>query len=92
LALSQRNKLFLLNRFDEVRAIIQQARARNLDGPDFGYYLWMIALIQNDRAGMDLNEPLASQLSGPFYMDAIVAARQGRRSRYPYPETGEGGI
>jgi serine/threonine protein kinase/tetratricopeptide (TPR) repeat protein len=66
-----------LNRFDEARAIVRQARARNLDSPHLAYVLWMIALLQNDPAGMDLNEPLASQVWGPFYLDAQVAVRQG---------------
>jgi tetratricopeptide (TPR) repeat protein len=46
-----------LNRWDEAKAIIQQARDRMCDFPDSKFLLYLIAFRQNDKAGMDANNP-----------------------------------
>jgi eukaryotic-like serine/threonine-protein kinase len=71
-----------LNRFDEVRAAIQQARTRQLDSPSYGYYLYLSALYQNDQTGMATNEAVMSRLLGPFGLDLGWAAYQGRLLRF----------
>jgi Flp pilus assembly protein TadD/predicted Ser/Thr protein kinase len=71
-----------LNRYDEIQATIQQARARQLDLPIFGMYLYEIAFVQNDQAGMAANESSARQYYGSFVLDARIAAHQGRLSSF----------
>jgi tetratricopeptide (TPR) repeat protein len=44
--------LIRLNRFDEARAVIDQAFAQNLDGIYFHYHLYVVAFIKGDLAGM----------------------------------------
>jgi eukaryotic-like serine/threonine-protein kinase len=68
-----------LNRLDEARATIQQARTIHLDSPFFGEFSWDIAYIQNDQAGMAANEAVAHRVN-PM-IDAVVPEDQGRLSR-----------
>ena len=63
-----------LNRFDQARDLIRQARARDMDSPQFKYYLWLMSFMENDPAGMALNrEP-------PIEIEGILAFSQGRLS------------
>ncbi len=71
-----------LNRLDEAKAIIRDARARNMDSPQSGFFLWMIALLQNDQAGMAANEDSARQSPIMYNSDSILTAGQGRMSRF----------
>jgi eukaryotic-like serine/threonine-protein kinase len=59
-----------LNRLDEARTLIQEARARKIDHPIFGYALYMIALRQKDKAGSAANEVTARRFAGPEDFDA----------------------
>jgi eukaryotic-like serine/threonine-protein kinase len=68
-----------LNRLDEARATIQQARAMHLDPPIFGELLWLMACSQNDQAGMAVNEALARRVAPEI--DIWSAENQGRVSR-----------
>jgi tetratricopeptide (TPR) repeat protein len=70
-----------MNRLEEARATIQQARARKLDSPVFGALLWMIAMLQHDQAGMAANERQA-QLLGLDDAGALASISQGRILRF----------
>ncbi len=63
-----------LNRFDQARDLIRQARARNMDHPQFKYYLWLMSFLENDPAGM------ASNRESPIEIEGIQAFGQGRLS------------
>jgi len=41
-----------LNRFEEARATAEEAQAKKLDSPLLHYYLYQLAFLQNDAAGM----------------------------------------
>jgi tetratricopeptide (TPR) repeat protein len=71
-----------LNRWDETRATIQQARSRHMDSPIFGFVLWMIALFQNDQAAMAAHEASARQYSGAPDLDARAAAYRGNLASF----------
>jgi len=45
--------LIFLNRLDEAKAVLANAAAHNVDGPGNHYYLYEIAFLQHDRAGME---------------------------------------
>ena len=68
-----------LNRLDDARSIIQEARAQ-YDAPVFGYELYMIASRQNDKAGMDANEAAARQYIGPVEFEQTQNTFKGRLS------------
>lgn len=63
-----------LNRFDQARDLIRQARAHGLDSPQFKYYLWLMSFMENDPAGMALNRESSIEIEG------ILAFGQGRLS------------
>ncbi|HSW38830.1 MAG TPA: protein kinase [Acidobacteriota bacterium] len=63
-----------LNRFGQARDLIRQARARNMDSPQFKYYLWLMSFLENDPAGM------ASNRESPIEIEGILAFGQGRLS------------
>jgi eukaryotic-like serine/threonine-protein kinase len=67
-----------LNRLDEARKLIQEARARKIDHPIFGYALYMIALRQKDKAGAAANEAAARQYAGPEHFEAARDSYKGR--------------
>jgi eukaryotic-like serine/threonine-protein kinase len=67
-----------LNRLDEAKAIIQEARARKMDMPHFGYALYMIAFRQKDKAGMDANEPAVRRYMGPGSLEFVQEIYRGR--------------
>jgi len=73
------NNFLNLNRLDEVRATIQQARSQHVDSPIFGEYLWTIAYFQSDQAGIAANEAVARRVSPDI--DFAVAADHGQLSR-----------
>jgi tetratricopeptide (TPR) repeat protein/predicted Ser/Thr protein kinase len=55
----------LANRQDEARRIIQEARARKIDLPFFGYSQYLIAFRQMDQEGIAANEAAARRMIGP---------------------------
>jgi tetratricopeptide (TPR) repeat protein len=73
------NSYMHLNRSDEARATIQQARALHLDSPFFALVLWRIAYLQGDQAGMAANGALARRVAPDT--DALMALDQGHISR-----------
>jgi eukaryotic-like serine/threonine-protein kinase len=68
-----------LNRTDEARATIQQARAAHLNSPVFNLILWQAAYAQQDQAGMAANEAMARRVEPTI--DLALAEDQGRASR-----------
>ncbi|HEY6442003.1 MAG TPA: hypothetical protein VIY66_01545, partial [Candidatus Acidoferrales bacterium] len=68
-----------LNRIDEARATIQQARASHLDSPIFSVILWDAAYAQQDQAGMAANEDMARRFEPNI--DLVLPADQGHASR-----------
>jgi serine/threonine protein kinase/tetratricopeptide (TPR) repeat protein len=72
-----------LNRLDEARAIIQEARVRKCDTPIFGFFLYCIAFRQNDKAGMEVNESAATQYLGPGTLEIMQNIYRGRLSAAP---------
>ncbi len=68
-----------LNRIDEARATIQQARASHLDSPIFSVILWAAAHGQQDQAGMAANEAMARRIAPDI--DLALAEDHGRASR-----------
>ncbi len=69
-----------LNRSDEARATIQQARASHLDSPIFSLILWAAAYVHQDQAGMAANEAMARRVDPTI--DIALAADQGHASRF----------
>ncbi len=69
-----------MNRLDDARSIIERARARHLDSPDFGFLLYQIDFLQENAAGM---AEQASHLDPGtrFYVDASAAAYRGQLSQ-----------
>ena len=68
-----------LDRSDETRATIQQARAAHLNSPIFSLILWQAAYAQQDQAGMAANEAMARRFSPAI--DVSVAEDDGHASR-----------
>jgi serine/threonine protein kinase/tetratricopeptide (TPR) repeat protein len=69
-----------LNRSDEVRATIQQARAAHLNSPIFNAILWTAAYAQQDQAGMAANEVMARRIEPTI--DLALAEDQGHASGF----------
>ena len=67
------------NRLDEARSIIERARARGLDSPDFTFLLYEIDFLQKDSAGM---AEQASRLDPGtrLVLEASAAAYKGQLS------------
>ncbi len=68
-----------LNRPDEARATIREARAKHFDSPLFAALLWYIAYVQNDQPGMAANESAARQARPTI--ELVLPEAQGRASR-----------
>ena len=67
-----------LNRLDEARTMIQEARSQKIDPPSFGYNLYLIAFRQNDNAGMAENEAAARRYVGADVFESMQDVYRGR--------------
>ncbi|HEV3482934.1 MAG TPA: protein kinase [Candidatus Acidoferrales bacterium] len=68
-----------LNRLDEARTTVQQARATHLDSPAFPVVLWDVAYLQNDQGGMAANEALMRRMDPAI--DGLLTEAEGHLSR-----------
>lgn len=69
-----------MNRLDDARSIMERARARHLDSPDFGFFLYEIDFLQKNAAGMA--EQAGHLDPGTrFYVDASAAGYEGQLSQ-----------
>lgn len=68
-----------MNRLDDARSIMERARARHLDSPDFGFFLYEIDFLQKNSAGM---AEQASHLEpgSRFYFERRMASCTGQLS------------
>jgi hypothetical protein len=70
-----------LNRFDEARATADEALSKNLDSADLRLYLYQLAFLTDDLAGMAKQVSWASGKSGKenilLYLEASTAAYSG---------------
>jgi eukaryotic-like serine/threonine-protein kinase len=71
------------NRPDEARSILERARARGLDPPNFSFELYDIALLQKDAAGMAEQASRLGRLDPGTrsYLEASAAGNAGQLSR-----------
>jgi predicted Ser/Thr protein kinase/Flp pilus assembly protein TadD len=60
-----------LNRLDQARTVAAEAQSKNLDSPDLRIYLYMVAFLQNDAAGM--RQQVAWSAGEPGVEDAVLA-------------------
>ncbi len=60
-----------LNRLDQARTAAREAQSKNLDSPDLRIYLYMVAFLQNDAAGMQ--QQVAWSAGEPGVEDALLA-------------------
>ena len=60
-----------LNRLDQARTAAAEAQSKNLDSPDLRVYLYMVAFLQNDAAGM--RQQVAWSAGEPGVEDALLA-------------------
>jgi eukaryotic-like serine/threonine-protein kinase len=60
-----------LNRLDQARTAATEAQSNNLDSPDLRIYLYMVAFLQNDAAGMRQQVTWSAGLPG--VEDALLA-------------------
>ncbi len=60
-----------LNRLDQARTAATEAQSKNLDSPDLRIYLYMVAFLQNDAAGM--RQQVAWSAGEPGVEDALLA-------------------
>jgi tetratricopeptide (TPR) repeat protein/class 3 adenylate cyclase len=71
-----------LNRSDEARAIIEQAQARKIDNPYFHIFLYEIAFLQDDVAGMVRESAWAAGKPGVedlfLFLESYTAAYVGQ--------------
>ena len=58
--------LIRLNRLNDAKRIIRDARAHKIDGPGYGWVLYTIALLQKDQGAIAENETAARNLSQSF--------------------------
>ncbi len=76
---------FRLNRLDEAKAMIQEAKAHGLDSPWFHFLSYELAFLQQDAAGME--QEAAILMSNPamepavLYFESETAAYHGQISR-----------
>ena len=74
-----------LNRLQEVRATAGEAQAKNLDFPGLRRFLYLLAFLQNDAAGMAQQVALAAGKPGVedvlLANEADTAAYSGRLSK-----------
>lgn len=81
----------VLSRFDEAHAIATQAKTKNLDSPELRDNLYLLAFLQNDRAGMQQqvawsagkpgieDQQLGNEADTAGYFGKIVKAREFSR-------------
>jgi eukaryotic-like serine/threonine-protein kinase len=60
-----------LNRLDQARTAAAEAQSKKLDSPDLRIYLYMVAFLQNDAAGMQ--QQVAWSAGEPGVEDALLA-------------------
>jgi eukaryotic-like serine/threonine-protein kinase len=60
-----------LNRLDQARATALEAQAKNLDSPDLRLYLYVVAFLQNDAAGM--RRQIALSAGEPGVEDSLLS-------------------
>ena len=60
-----------LNRLDQARTAAAEAQSKNLDSPDLRIYLYMVAFLQHDAAGMQ--QQVAWSAGEPGVEDALLA-------------------
>jgi tetratricopeptide (TPR) repeat protein/predicted Ser/Thr protein kinase len=71
-----------LNRFEEARATAEEASKKGLDSPSLHFYLYRVAFLQNDAAGM--TQQVAWGMGKPgeedvlLYLEAETAAYSGQ--------------
>ncbi|HMD40383.1 MAG TPA: protein kinase [Candidatus Acidoferrum sp.] len=76
---------YALNRFDEARATVEEAKAHNLDSPALHLFLYQIDFLQHDAAGME--REAAQQMGKPGFEDQLfgfesnIAAYAGQFSK-----------
>jgi tetratricopeptide (TPR) repeat protein/class 3 adenylate cyclase len=74
-----------LNRFEEARAIIEQAQARKIDSPHFHIFLYEIAFLQDNVAGMTRESAWAKGKPGVedlfLSLESSTAAYAGQLGR-----------
>jgi eukaryotic-like serine/threonine-protein kinase len=74
-----------LNRFDEASAAASEAITKNLDSPDLHLYLYQLAFVQNDSAGMARQATWAMDKPGTenteLYLQANSAAYSGQLAK-----------
>jgi len=68
-----------LNRLDETKATIQQARSLHVDPPGFALFLWFVAYQHHDQAGIAANEVIARRVDPTI--DLQLPYDQGRLRR-----------
>jgi eukaryotic-like serine/threonine-protein kinase len=77
--------LIRLNRLDEARAAADEALSKNLDSADLRLYLYQLAFLTNDLAGMAKQVSWASGKPGKenimLYLQASSAAYSGKLAR-----------
>jgi tetratricopeptide (TPR) repeat protein/predicted Ser/Thr protein kinase len=60
-----------LNRLDQARATALEAQAKNLDSPDLRLYLYVVAFLQDDAAGM--RQQIALSTGEPGVEDSLLS-------------------
>jgi serine/threonine protein kinase/tetratricopeptide (TPR) repeat protein len=60
-----------LNRLDQARATALEAQAKNLDSPDLRLYLYVVAFLQDDTAGM--RQQIALSAGEPGVEDSLLS-------------------
>ena len=83
----------LLNRLDEARATVEEAKAKRVDSPSFHFSLYLLAFLSRDAAGMEQQVALGAGKQGVedvlLYFKAETAAYHGqlRKAREVYRQT-----
>jgi eukaryotic-like serine/threonine-protein kinase len=74
-----------LNRIEEARATVREAQEKNIDSPGLHFYLYMLAFLQTDAAGMAQQVTWAAGKPGVedplLALEADTAAYSGRLGR-----------
>jgi tetratricopeptide (TPR) repeat protein len=71
---------YLLNRLDEARKLIQEARSRKIENVFISRTSYFIAVREKDTAGAAANEADARLSLGPEYFEALQESYRGRLS------------
>jgi len=69
-----------LNRFDEAKATIEQARSHKLDSPNIHSTLYILAFLRNDTAGME--QQIAWGAGKPGAEDQILSTQADTEAYY----------